>query len=574
MKHSRFINAIMLFIVLMLPVTAQAASTRYTEGDTIRDFTFTTYDGMQYSLYEVLQEKEAVLINIWASWCSPCRREFPFMQEAYEEYRDRVEVIALSCEATDTPEKLATFAAENGLTFPIGQAPQELLNDVGVSSIPVSLMIDRFGTICFMEAGAQPDTDSFRRLFEAFLGDDYPESLILDAIPAEMPNVAPADPAELSAALGCKAFNPTNRLTWPMIVTEKDGRQVLASTNAGKTSSRAEVTAEIDAKAGDAILVTFKTSTEPLFDLLTLSVNGRTVKHFGGEHDWMTYAVPVDTDGKQTVKIAYAKDSMYDTGDDTIWVDSIVLADDPLAALSANPVYPIGAATEMVVTNPDAKEVIISDPYGLLAANFGSVRCYIVNEDTATVRVHLAADVDPECALVYFSYNQAQVPALQIMTDDGYSTSTKVDSTNITDSYCTFAAIYPDVRIGAAITTLLFRDEENLDGFVTRNSLDGWHYSDADEDVAEPAPTGPVAYTILCIDQDGGPVANALLQVCNDEVCQVFMTDSEGKATFEAEAYPWEIHVLQAPDMYEVDPSQIALAPVEGGEVIILLTKK
>lgn len=574
MKQNRLFVLITLLAALLLPLTGQAASIQYKKGDTIQDFSFTTYNGQQYSIYEVLKEKDAILLNIWASWCNPCRREFPFMQEAYEEYRDQVEIIALSCESTDTPDKLESFAQENGLTFLIGQAPEALLEAVGVSSIPVSLMIDRYGTICFMEAGAQPDTDSFRRLFDAFVGEDYQESLLLASIPSEKPDVAASSPEELYTALGCAASNPSSKYSWPMVTTEKDGRQVLMSTNAGKASSRAEVVAEVEAEAGDAIVITFKTSTEPLYDLLTIALNGKTVKHFGGEHDWMTYAIPVEAAGTQAVKVSYVKDRISDAGNDTVWLDSIVVVKDAQNAIADNPFYPVFPSTEIIPVDEQAKEVLIDDPLGLLAANFGDVRSFVVNADTAEVNIHLAEDVDPECALVYFSYDQAQIPVTQLLATNGYAASTKLDSIQTTGAYCTFAVIYPDVQTGNAVTTLLFLDEENLDSFVTRNSLGTWHYKEAAEGGGNASPTGPVTYTLLCTDQDGAPVAGAMLQVCNDEVCQVFMTDADGKAVFEAEAYPWEIHVLKAPQEYESDPSQVMIAPAEGGEVIIRLKKK
>ncbi|MBQ7139308.1 MAG: TlpA family protein disulfide reductase [Clostridia bacterium] len=570
MKQNRLFVLITLLAALLLPLTGQAASIQYKKGDTIQDFSFTTYTGQQYSIYEVLKEKDAILLNIWASWCGPCRREFPFMQEAYEEYRDQVEIIALSCESTDTPDKLESFAQENGLTFLIGQAPEALLEAVGVSSIPVSLMIDRYGTICFMEAGAQPDTDSFRRLFDAFVGKDYQESLLLASIPSEKPDVAASSPEELYAALGCAASNPTGRYTWPMITTEKDGRQVVVSTNAGKSSSRAEIIATVEAKAGNAIVITFKTSTEELFDLLAISLNGKTVKHFGGDQDWMSYAIPVETEGTQTVKLAYIKDHISDAGEDTVWVDNIDVAEDAQSALAGNPVYPVADATLIIPTGSQAKEVVISDPMGLLAANFGQVRCYVVNEDVANVDIRLSGEVDPECALVYFSYDKAQYPVKQLMTAGGYAASTKIDAVQTTGGYCTFAAVYPDVRNGRSVTTLLFRDEDNLDSFVTRNALGDWTYAES----AANTPTGPVVYAIKCIDQDGVAIAGAMIQVCSEEICQVYMTGADGTATFEADAYPWEIHVLQAPDGYTADPSQVVIAPVEGGEVTIELMKK
>lgn len=571
MKKMMLITILALVGIFLLTLNAQATAVQYHKGDVIQDFTFTTYDGQQNTLYEVLKEKDAVLLNIWASWCGPCKREFPFMQEAYTEYSDHVEIVALSCEATDTPEKLASFADENGLSFLIGQAPNDLLNTLNVSSIPVSLMIDRNGTICFMEAGAQPDTDAFRRLFEVFLGDDYSEAILLDTIPADMPDIMPSDESQLAAAIGNRAINPTSKFTWPMVVTEKDGRTVLTSTNAGKASSRAEVTVEVDANAGEAIQINFKTSTEPVYDLMTIAVNGKTVKSFGGDHDWMTYAVPVDTDGKQFIKISYSKDRISDAGNDTIWLDSVSVVEDAQTALSENPLYPISADTGVVPIDSTSREVIISDPHDILAYNFGQVRCFVVNADAADVRIELSADVDPECALVYFSYNKAQIPVTQIMEDDGYYTSTTLDSIQTTGAYCTFAAVYPDVNKSASVTTLLFRDEDNLESFVARNSLGGWEYLALNVDEQAIATPAQSTYTIICSDPNGEPIAGAVLQVCNDDVCQVYVTDQEGTAVFETDPYPWEIHVLQAPAGYIADPSHTAIAPVEGGEITLIL---
>ena len=151
----------------------------------LEDFTFTTYDGESLSLYETLQEKDMVLINIWATWCSPCRMEFPYMEEAYEEYKDQIEIFALSCETDDTDEVLEDFAGELGLTFPVGRDSAGLSYTFRVNAIPTSIVIDRFGTICFIEAGSQTSADSFRRLFDAFVGDDYTESVFLSEIPPE-----------------------------------------------------------------------------------------------------------------------------------------------------------------------------------------------------------------------------------------------------------------------------------------------------------------------------------------------------------------------------------------------------
>ena len=64
-------KCISLVLVLMLcfgcVAFAEYAPLSYTKGDKIQDFTFTTYDGQRITLSDVLKEKEAVLINIWAT---------------------------------------------------------------------------------------------------------------------------------------------------------------------------------------------------------------------------------------------------------------------------------------------------------------------------------------------------------------------------------------------------------------------------------------------------------------------------------------------------------------------------
>lgn len=82
----------------------------------------------------------------------------------------------------------------------------------------------------------------------------------------------------------------------------------------------------MNAKARDAVAITFKVSSEAAFDLMQIRVNGETVKCFGGEHDWMTYAYAFDADGEYTVSIAYTKDEQGESGEDLLWIDSVAPA--------------------------------------------------------------------------------------------------------------------------------------------------------------------------------------------------------------------------------------------------------
>ncbi|MDO4496662.1 MAG: TlpA disulfide reductase family protein [Bacteroidales bacterium] len=73
-------------------------------GADVPDFTFTNHaDGRQTSLYQCLEGKKYLLIDFWASWCKPCRREIPNIMEQYKKYADKgFEVVSISA---DTNQK-------------------------------------------------------------------------------------------------------------------------------------------------------------------------------------------------------------------------------------------------------------------------------------------------------------------------------------------------------------------------------------------------------------------------------------------------------------------------------------
>lgn len=579
MKRFPILLSLLLALLMLLGCTAFAESTSYSLGDKMDDFTVTTYDGQTVSLYALLEEKDMVLINIWATWCGPCRNEFPFMEEAYQQYAEDVAIIALSCEPSDTDEVLANFVSSIGMSFYVAQDTVGMAEKLYVTAIPTTIVVDRFGNICFWEEGSLPDADSFIRLFDAFVGKDYTASTVLTEIPAMKPDVAPAAEADLAAALEvAAAANPADAYTWPMTVTEKDGRTVVTNSNALRNSTAAAVTATVTAKAGDAIVITFKTSTEASFDLLNIAVNGETVKVFGGEHDWMTWAYPVTADGDYTVTLSYVKDSLGEGGEDAIWVDAVAVASgaDAAMALNANPIPPTGSETALWVTNETARQIIFSDETGALMSAFGPARYYIINDSIATFEATLPADVDPEAAFFYSYYDGATTPLTTAETATGYAVSGGVDSQETTGyTYC-YMALYQDAYSDPMLV-IYFANEANVNAFVTNNGLGTWQYAEEAQPTAViPAEEEEYAlstYTIKYIDQNGDPVPGVMVQICDAATCQVYTTNEEGMAYFVGEPFAWEIHTLKVPAGYEGDTNTVTLAPVEGGELAFTVTK-
>jgi cytochrome c biogenesis protein CcmG/thiol:disulfide interchange protein DsbE len=90
-----------------------------------------------------------VLINIWTSWCPPCRAEMPALQQVYEAYRDQgFEILAVNATNQDSQQDAVGFAQELGLTFPILlDSTGEVSNLYQLRSLPTSFFVDSRGII-------------------------------------------------------------------------------------------------------------------------------------------------------------------------------------------------------------------------------------------------------------------------------------------------------------------------------------------------------------------------------------------------------------------------------------------
>ena len=181
MKALKMVMIAALLLCLTLSAAWAAGTPESYLGNPLPDFTVTTITGDTFTLSEALKTKKAVLVNLWATWCPPCEMEFPFMEEAYEQYKDRVEIIALSVETADTQEMLTQYAEAHGMTFPVASDSKVGLGRIFANSgIPTTLLVDRFGNVAMIEVGAQPSVSFFSNAFDILLSDDYTETRVLD----------------------------------------------------------------------------------------------------------------------------------------------------------------------------------------------------------------------------------------------------------------------------------------------------------------------------------------------------------------------------------------------------------
>jgi peroxiredoxin len=128
------------------PQFSQALS-RLEAADAARqqaDFTLSDLQGNSWHLRDL--KGKVVLVNFWATWCPPCRKEMPDLQALYDKYKDHgFVVVSISDEEA---AKVQPFIAERKITYPVLLDPGRKVNDLfQVEGIPKSFIYDRKGKL-------------------------------------------------------------------------------------------------------------------------------------------------------------------------------------------------------------------------------------------------------------------------------------------------------------------------------------------------------------------------------------------------------------------------------------------
>ncbi len=115
-------------------------------------FSLTDLEGKTWKLASL--EGKAVLINLWATWCGPCRAEHPEFQKLYEKLKERSsEVTVLSFNVDDDIGKVAPYMKENKYTFPVIPAREVVDAVLPVVGITQNWFVDAKGKLQWMQVG-------------------------------------------------------------------------------------------------------------------------------------------------------------------------------------------------------------------------------------------------------------------------------------------------------------------------------------------------------------------------------------------------------------------------------------
>ena len=134
------------------------------------DFALPDIDGENHALSDY--RGRVVMLNFWATWCPPCRREMPSMQRLYDKYRERG-LVVVAVNQWEDPDLVFEFTGRLSVdpTFPIlFDRESRVAEDYGVKGMPTTFLIDKDGQIRFRAIGGREfDHPDVEAIIEALL---------------------------------------------------------------------------------------------------------------------------------------------------------------------------------------------------------------------------------------------------------------------------------------------------------------------------------------------------------------------------------------------------------------------
>ncbi|RPJ40648.1 MAG: TlpA family protein disulfide reductase [Chloroflexi bacterium] len=139
-------------------------------GDKVPNFSLTTFDGKPFSSDQYAGK--VVLVNFWASWCKPCEQEARELEEAYQQYKNKGDVVFVGLAYVDTEPNSLAYLEKFGITYANGPDLATKVSQMfRVRGVPETYVIDRQGRLAYVKIGPFSSTDEITAALEKVLAE-------------------------------------------------------------------------------------------------------------------------------------------------------------------------------------------------------------------------------------------------------------------------------------------------------------------------------------------------------------------------------------------------------------------
>ncbi len=149
-----------LLLVLLAPGCSRPAASRPPRaGDPVPTYRAVSLTGDTVTLASL--RGKPLLLNFWATWCTPCRRETPFLESIYRARSAQgLRMVGVSMDTGNAVDQIREFLKKYGVTYTVLRDPaMNAMTTFGIPGLPATFLVDRSGVVRWMRFGALSASD-------------------------------------------------------------------------------------------------------------------------------------------------------------------------------------------------------------------------------------------------------------------------------------------------------------------------------------------------------------------------------------------------------------------------------